>query len=256
MTQEIKKTNWKDQFKQDLNVYEFETTLPGNGKTVRFKPIVTKTLKKLLVFENTRDQKTAEQALDVIIENSVLDEGFDVEDLFLQDRFALLLAIRMKSKGESYQFEYKCPKCESQSIQSVNLNNFKIKELEKEYDKELSLTENIIIGIDFIKRKEQKEAMEYIDKNIKDDNEKQMDLALCSLALAIKYVKAGDERDDELSLDDRMYLIDNLPGQVLDKIKNWFADHAFGPDMNFTRKCPHCKNIEKTLIPMENFFVG
>ena len=85
-------------FKKYLNVYEFETTLPGSGVTIKFKPITTGQMKKLLVYENETDPSMVEEAMDELINSSVSTEGFDVKDVWLQDRFFLLVEIRRKTK--------------------------------------------------------------------------------------------------------------------------------------------------------------
>ena len=95
-------------FRNYLNVYEFNTTLPGSGEEVTFRPITTGQLKKLLIYENETDPMVIEGALDDLISSCIVNEDFNINDLYLQDRFFLLVEIRKKSKGENYSFQYNC----------------------------------------------------------------------------------------------------------------------------------------------------
>jgi hypothetical protein len=78
-------------FKKYLNVYEFETTLPGSGEVIKYKPITTGQLKKLLIYEDDDDPSIIEEALDDLITSSVISEGFDVTDLKVHIIILILL---------------------------------------------------------------------------------------------------------------------------------------------------------------------
>jgi len=147
-------TNNKPKFLEYLNIYEFETTLPGSGETIRFQPLTTGQLKKLLVYENETDIMIQEDALDNLICSCVTSENFDIDNLYLQDRFFLLMEIRKKTKGEKYDFTYKCPKCESQILNSLNLDDLKVTKIPEDIDNSLALTDHIGISLRHIKRKD------------------------------------------------------------------------------------------------------
>ncbi len=116
-------------FRQYINSYSFETELPGSGEIVTFKPICTRMIKKLLLYETSEDPNSIENALDEIISECVTDETFDIDELFLQDRFALLLDMRKATKGNLYTFSSTCTKCQSQTSQNVKLSDLKVKRL-------------------------------------------------------------------------------------------------------------------------------
>ena len=70
--EDVKKVESGFDFRKYLNVYEFETTLPGTGDTVKFKPMTTGQLKKMLVYENSTNPMTVEKALDELISSSII----------------------------------------------------------------------------------------------------------------------------------------------------------------------------------------
>ena len=64
-----------------LNCYEFSETLPGSGKKVKIKPFNTFQLKRLLSYGTGDDD--SETALDDLIVGSVVDEDFNIDELYL-----------------------------------------------------------------------------------------------------------------------------------------------------------------------------
>lgn len=135
-------------FKDYLDVYTFECELPGSGEKVEFKPLTTKEIKKLLVYEDEEPSKI-EDVLDHIIQNSVTTEDFDTDNLYLQDRFFLLLEIRKKTKGENYEFQFDCPECGTQNYLVQDLDNLPITKIpnREEENTKVSITKDLSINL-------------------------------------------------------------------------------------------------------------
>lgn len=258
-------------FKKYLNVYEFETTLPGSGEVIKFKPITTGQLKGLLVYEEEdgTDLAIIEDALDDLITSSVINEGFEVDDLFLQDRFFLLVEIRKVSKGMTYQFSITCPVCNSQSPQTIDLKTLPVKLVTEEVNPFVELDDNITIGLDYIKRIDQKVATAIVNESSAEmgNMQKMAQMSLIATAIAIKIIVTPDGEDTETTIEDKLFLIESLPQMQFEKITDWFENNNFGVDFTFKMKCPHilppkrkggpgklCSFEEKADIPIENFF--
>lgn len=119
-------------FRNYINTYVFDTQLPGSGLEVSFKPVTTGQLKRLLLYETTEDPLSMEQALDDMIEECVIKpEGFNVKDLYIQDRFFLLIEIRKATRGATYNFQTICTSCGSQTQQAINLSDLPVVKLNK-----------------------------------------------------------------------------------------------------------------------------
>jgi len=256
-------------FKKYLNVYEFETTLPGSGEVIRYKPITTGQLKKLLVYEDEdSDLAIIEDALDDLITSSVINEGFDVTDLFLQDRFFLLVEIRKVSKGTHYSFNITCPICNSQSLQNIDLNSLTLKSITEEVNPFVKLDDNITVGLDFIKRIDQKVAAAIVEETeILGNMQKLAEMSLIATAIAIKIIVTPDGEDTETTIEDKLFLLESLPQMQFQKVTNWFETNNFGLDFTFNLKCPHiappirkggpgkpCDFKQEMDIPVEDFF--
>lgn len=253
--QEAQVVEKKLEFKNYLNAYEFDTTLPGSGEVVRFKPITTGQLKRLLVYENENNPTVIEQALDELISSSMVSEGFDINKLYLQDRFYLLIEIRRKSKGESYQFQYKCPVCGAQSVQTVKLGEMNVKQMPKDIDNIVKLDDKISVRLEHITRGGQKESYKFIEKDkTLSDTQRITEMALFTHAASIKGIVVPEGEIKDASLNDRKYLLENIPTEAYGKIREWFETNDFGLDFTYTIKCNNCIAEEKVDVPVENFF--
>jgi len=256
-------------FKKYLNVYEFDTVLPGSGKTVKFKPVTTGQMKELLVYENETDPSVIESALDKLITSSVVTEDFKILDLYLQDRFFLMLEIRRRTKGDHYQFEFRCPGCNSQVLQSVNLAKLPVTRLIEEVDHIVKLNDSISVELDFIKRRDQVIAYDIVNQTFGNLSplQKATEAALVANALAIKAVITPDGKDDDISIEDKKFLLENVPRGEYDLINNWFENYNFGVEFSFELQCKHifvpepgktfgkpCGFKQKQDIPLEQFF--
>jgi len=241
-------------FKEFLNVYEFQIVLPGSGEILKIKPITTGELKKLLIYENEEDDRKIEKALDELISSSVKDKDFNIEDLYLQDRFFLLVEIRKKTKGSSYKFTYECNKCKSQTLQNINLDSLKLKELKGSIPKNVKLTDNISVDLKHITRKEQIDAFENINDKGMTPLQRSTEIALYTYAAGIESIITPNGKEENVKIEDKKFLLENISTGSYDHIKNWHDDNNFGLDFTFNIKCNNCNNEEKIDIPLTNFF--
>lgn len=240
-------------FKQHFNVYNFSCKLPGNGETINFKPLTTKEIKKLLVYENVTEYQEVENILDEMIKSSVLDEEFNIDDLYLQDRFFLLTEIRKKSKGETLEFEEDCPSCQSQNYHVIDLDQLLVAKLNKDIDTKVELMENVSINLWYITRGQEKEAFQNIEGNLKPA-EKEAESQLSILAQGIKSVETPDGKEDNLSFEDKKFIVDSLTIKNINSISKWYEDNKFGVDFKIEKKCRFCDHKEVSEVPLVNFF--
>lgn len=201
-------------FKKYLNVYEFESELPGTGEVVKFKPLTTNQMKNLLQYENETDILKISEALDMLIESAVINEDFNIDNLYLRDRFKLLIDIRKKTKGEHYQFQFKCPQCNSQNLNNVDLDQLNVKKKENEAGK-VTLNEEVSLEVEHITRKDEKEAMSSIQitENM-TESEIEMEHWINALASSIRAIDTPEGRDEDLTFEDKKFIIGNTNNSV------------------------------------------
>lgn len=274
-------------FKQYVNMYTFTSELPGSGEKITFKPVTTGQLKKVLMFETSKDPDIIEKALDEIANECVVSpENFNVEKLWLPDRFYLMLELRKATKGTKYTFQSMCASCSSQTQQTVSLSSIPVVRLETEKKKSpkkvsklrevtdniedtskptwnvIKINDNISVRVRFITREMQRNIIDEITAmstsplsgSVETDTQKIMRMNTYLTAYAIDEIITPAGIDSNLPIEEIIEFIDNLKEDDIDLITKWFDEHKFGIELKFPVKCLHCGFEETKEIPLENFF--
>jgi hypothetical protein len=247
--------NTRPKFYDHINVYEFSCELPGTKQVVEFKPVSTGQLKKLLTYENETNLIIQERALDELISSSVLSKDFNIADIYLEDRFYLLVELRKKTKGEVLEFSLTCPQCGSQSLQRQDLNALNVKPFDENVDKSLDLGNGIIIHFRHVKRGDQlKEIHPGMLPKKMSPMESQMELQLIYHALTIDKIETPSGIDDNIPLADRKFFVENVPTGHYEKIRDKLEEITFGTELVQHVQCIKCDFKHTTDIPIENSF--
>jgi len=243
-------------FKKYLNKYEFKTVLPGSGEKLTFKPITTGQMKALLVHEGEKELGVIELILDQLMQECIVTpKNFNVENMYINDRFFFLIELRKYTKGTTHQFEYKCTECASQSLQTVDLKNLNVTKLPKKVNHVVELNDDISVNIDFPRRIDQKNAYEVLRTYEGNPTESMQtaELGIIITALTINSVITPEGEDENISVEDKIYLLENITTELYEKIANWSTTN-FGVDFFMNIKCNSCGYSHKVDIPPENFF--
>lgn len=285
-------------FKMYLNMYQFDTKLPGSNIELKIKPITTGQLKKLLMYESVDDLGKVEEALDELITESVLSEGFSIEDIPLQDRFWLLVELRKITKGNLYTFSAMCEACNSQFMHTVDIAKLpfrtlklppKQKEEETEEQKEekiekgkvsikvekkkekpkeekakekretenpwvVKLNDNISVEMSLVTRGIQKTAFNLVKNMTLTEGQKRLHAIILCTAMAIEAIITPEGKEKDISVQDKVYFLDNITQTEMEKIQAWLGEYDYGLEFTFDVKCPHCGDVKRREIPLEDFF--
>lgn len=250
-------------FKDYLNVFEFETILPGTGEKIKFKPLNVKTLKRLLAYNiddvtkfNELDPDVVTEIFDDLIINAVTTENFNMLDLYIQDRYHLLLEIRKKSKGETEQYKITCPKCGSQTIQKFDFEDIKSRDRREDVDFKINITPDITLMMRYPTREDEIEALQTWRADMdmsKPLKERAADAALFIEAQHINEIITPNG-SEEVTIFDKKYLLEEIPQELYMVIQDWRKDNDFGPLMEMDVKCAQCDFIAKQDVTNLDFF--
>lgn len=205
--------------------------------------------------ENSKSLSEIENAIDNVICSCVLNEDFDIDDLYIQDRIYLFLMIRLKSKGGVLENNRTCKHCKSQYISTVDLNKTLYKAKEKDIDYIISINDGFKLVLDFIKRKDSKKIYEESQKRenwYKNDSQKMFDISVLTLASSIKKVIVDGVEEEITKLEDKEELLLSLSDTVFLDIQKWIEKNDFGLVMKYNYTCPHCGKEEIINIDIKN----
>jgi len=245
-TKAVKKEVVKPDFRKYLNVYEFDVKLPS-GIKLKLKPITAGQLKKFMTSIKSETIQELSKAMYEMISSSIVTEDFDINDIFLNDRPALILELRKISKGTVFQFEYKCTKCGSQSLITEDLGDVKIIKMPDKINPIVELDDNLSVQMDFVKIKDEQEIL---DLGLETETE----LLLSIIAISVKSIMTPEGDQDDLSLEDKIFFTDNIPQPMYEKLTQWHDEFHFGIDMKRKVKCMHCKEESDFTLDADNFF--
>lgn len=260
-TMETVKKQAPQDFVKYLNVYNFKCELPGAGQTIDFKPLTVAHLKEIQTMDPGSEKKKDDpiflsNVFDKIFESVIISE-FDIENMYLNDRFTLILEIRKKTSGESYNWTLNCPKCKGQSIQIVDFNKMETKQAPAEINNVVKLSDQLSVYVDYLTRADEKRAHQYHESKHKgaDINMIQRQIEISTLMVAASITKIiSPDGEYEPSLEDSLYLIENIPQNLYTKIAQWQETNFFGPDMKINITCPHCDFKTTQEINSTDFF--
>jgi hypothetical protein len=122
----------------------------------------------------------------------------------------------------------------------------------------VKINDNISVRLSLVTRALQQEAFDLFKVNHPNvdnisDIEKTLDITTLLYALSIKSV-ITPEGEEELPLEEKVFLLDNIQQQEQEKISKWYDNNDFGIDFSFDVICTHCGYKEKKAVPVESFF--
>ena len=107
-------------------VPEYSLKLPSNDKEIKYRPFLVKEEKLLLIAMESEKEDQIMDAIKNVMKNCIYG-NVDIDALPLFDIEYIFLWLRAKSKGETIELNYSCPKCKGKipvsfSIEDIEIN--------------------------------------------------------------------------------------------------------------------------------------
>jgi len=130
-----------------ITVPKYSLRLPSSGKEIKYRPFLVKEEKILLIAMESEDEKQIMDATTTVIKNCVFGD-IDVDTMALFDIEYLFLWLRARAKGELVELKYNCPECKNTIDLSFNIEDIKMKNIEKKQNK-IELTESLGVVLNY-----------------------------------------------------------------------------------------------------------
>lgn len=229
-----------------LSVPQYKVKLPSTGEQLNMRPYLVKEEKILLIALESKDAMQIQNAVKNLImscydlKDAKQLTSFDLEYLFLQ--------LRAKSVGENIALRMKCEECDNLNDYSVNIDEVKIDNIDKENT--FMLDEDKKVGLTM--RYPTMENLEKLDLSKLDSVEGLMDL----ISVCVKTIFDEDNvyNADEETREDLMDFIESFSSSQFAKIQEFFVSI---PSMTYNDEiectaCGHKNKVE--LRGLQSFF--
>ena len=127
----------------------YELELPSTGKKIKYRPLLVKEEKILIIAMESEDEKQITNAIKEVISSCIITRGIKVEQLSTFDIEYLFLNIRGKSVGEEVEVMVTCPDDgETQVPTVINLDDIQIQK-GKNHSRDIKLDDNLILRMKY-----------------------------------------------------------------------------------------------------------
>lgn len=127
-----------------LETPTYSTTIPSTGREIEYRPFLVKEEKILMMAQESQDTAQAISALKKIISSCTFGK-VDPNELTTYDAEYLFLQLRIKSVGETVEFQIKCadPDCDGMTDVVVDLSEVEVVQPDVKVDTNIKLNDSI-----------------------------------------------------------------------------------------------------------------
>lgn len=222
----------------------YTMTLPISGIMAKYRPFVVKEEKILLVAAQSGDMNQIVDAMRNII-SACTDGLLDTKKMCTADAEYAFLQIRMKSVGEDVKPQITCSKCKEKTSIKINLQNVKVKQVEKEVvDSNIKITDSLSI------------VLKYPSMHDVDYSKNEIEAIFGVAKDCIESVIMNDEVYTKNDIDPKELsdFVDNLLPEQFEQIMKYVKTT---PELyyQFAYTCPSCKEkVEVEVKTVADFF--
>jgi len=225
----------------------FEVTVPSTKKKSKFRAMLVKEEKILLMAKQAEDRADQLNSVVQVINNCAMDGDFKVEELAMFDLEYIFLKIRANSVSNIAKLAFRDNDDEKTYNFEIDLNK-----IEVQFDKDVNTSIEVSNGI-ILQMKYPNVSM-YLDKNLYSmDDDKVFDYML--RACMDKIIEGDsihickDANKDELE-----EFIDSIPSKAFDDIQEFLSNM---PSMYHSEKYKNANGDERTIEfrTLEDFFM-
>ncbi len=230
-------------YSPDSTVYN-KKTIPIKAMTAREEDILTSTA---LIKDGT--------VITHLLRSCVTDRSFDVDDLIIGDRNALLISIRITGYGPEYRIISTCQFCSHANNVALNLSEMPIKRLKQKpiekgknlFEFKLPVTKKTVLFKYMTAREERERALR--SSNIKKHFDSGFDdIVTSTLEHSIVSIDGVEDKNKI------KHFVMNMPAFDSKSLRKYMKENEPGIDMTTSYSCASCGRKNEIDIPMTTEF--
>ncbi len=216
-----------------------ELTIPSTGQKAKFRPMLVKEEKILLIAKETGDQTQIYRAVIQIVNNCVVENNIDVNKLSFFDLEYLFLKIRANSITNIIKFKLKDDEDEREYPFEFDLDKIELTTSE-EHNKMIKVNDSMSLQMKYITVSHYENVVKLEEEG---DREKIIDYNLIN---SLDKIFIGDNVHDisTASEKDVKSFIDSLPIEAYNAVDKFLSTVPF---MTHTIKYKNAKNNERSI---------
>jgi hypothetical protein len=190
-----------------------------------------------------------EVATDKLIKRCIVEpEDFNISDICEQDKYYILLQIRILTYGDEYKFDATCPDCGKKTQTEINLDELEVTYADDTFKEKLELTLPINkskIKFRMLTSKEVREVNNRLAK-VKGDRGTEYILKCASIIQSID----GEDK----SLIEKQKFVEDLSSRDINAIWKAYSKINLGVDLKTPMTCPYCQEHNDVQVVMNAEF--
>jgi len=190
-----------------------------------------------------------------LISSCVTDKTFDIDNLTLGDRNALMVSVRITGYGPEYNVSTVCEKCGHNNKVVANLSELEIKRLsiepvesgKNEFEFTLPVTKKTVT-FKFLTSKDERDkntALRNAQAALKTKIEKNITSYLKYTIVSVDGVRDKNKIH---------HFVMNMPAWDSKSLRDYIQEHEPGMDMTSSYNCSNCGQHNKYSLPMTSQF--
>ena len=224
----------------------YELNLPSTGKKIKYRPILVKEEKILILALETRDQNQITNAVKDVLKKCVITRGIKIDDLPTFDIEYLFLNIRAKSIGEDINMIVTCPDDRKTEVDvTVYVDEIKVIK-SKEHVKDITLDKDMTLRMKY------PSLNQFIETNFDTEEESQTTVdktfQLIADCMDTVYTKEDAWDSKDYSPNERLEFIEQLSSKQFKQVEKFFATM---PKLSHTIEVTNPNTKKKSKIVLE-----
>jgi len=198
-------------------------------------------------------------AIDRLLQNVIVDKSVRVDDLYVGDKNALVVAARITGYGEDYEVSVSCPTCGESNSHVVDLSDLKINKLDETLLEDLNVEKTqggtFIINLPRSKVNVEVKLLTGKDERsflISSENKKKHNLPESVLTDQMKLFIIsvnGDEKKDVVNS-----FVNNMPAYDSRYLRKVYSEITPNVKMECDFDCPECNASSAVDVPFTTAF--